>query len=204
MNCPHCGTDLEVVLTVAEKPVGPPQPIPKQATAATRAWLIENCNANPGQAGRVVLTDFCRCMHMIESHEQVEALPLKYVPTNIKQLREFQEILDEFANGLEAKVPFVNPVKEPPKPKVTGWRSHVIHFTKNYAGKHLGQLTPEELASWCREYIPTDSWTDTEGKVHQKRPESLAKDKALREALDMAMKELGSFETGHLTIDKGP
>lgn len=195
-------------LPEAAKTVDKPKSPAKCATAITRQWWIEQFNATPGRDGRPTLTEFCRRAGMLLPTEELEDVPLRFVPANKGQLDTFAAAVDKFVEEPgPCEPPFVNDVaiepeevkrrlgtdKAPPKqalPPQGKWQDQVIHFGKN-AGKHLGILEPNQLKWYCEHFHPEPTFMGSDGQPHNKKPESMAKDNALRAALDAAMAELG-------------
>ena len=68
------------------------------------------------------------------------------------------------------------------------WRNFQVPFGKN-SGKQLGELSTQSLM-WYVETMKVESSYVKDGKTFNKKPATIAKDQAFRDALDAAYEEL--------------
>ena len=194
----------------------PPQKpqAPRFATEATRAWMIRNLGgAEPGDLD--VVTDYFRNVdNALLPNETIEHLGLEWVPMTKEQLALLKKAISNFANGAPAAPPYpANPIKEEEKQKRAAkaaaakpppapakpvevprdancdpnspsapWRSFPMPWGKE-AGRKLADLDKKYLFGLWANYK-----VEIEYNGRAKRPESIAKDRKLREMLDEAGK----------------
>lgn len=110
------------------EPDAPPPPTrapvkvaPKPATASPtlmadekfRAKMITNLHAGPGEPARDLVTQYFRKIAQLLPNEEVEDLPLRFVPLTKGDMNALAARLAEFERGDEAKAAF-DPHTEPP------------------------------------------------------------------------------------------
>ncbi len=80
-----------------------PEPFP---TAKTRAWMIEKLQSNPGSPSRDMVSEYFRKADALMPNEELEDLPLKYVPSSESQLRLVASCITGFDQGEPASLGF--------------------------------------------------------------------------------------------------
>lgn len=178
-------------------------------TEETRKKMITQLEAGPGQKCRSPATEYLRKAGMLMPNEEIEDLPLRWVPATVRQMSLLEAARNDFVDGEEAKQPYASHIEpsakktkkdyqlkadpkkpaEVPREAPTGnWREFVIPFGKQ-AGQTLGQIPESSLAWWVSNYK-----VEVEYNGRAKKPETIAKDKRFREALDAAKAEMGIEE----------
>lgn len=191
----------------------PPQKPPAQeqryATDTTRAWMIRNLGGGEVGALDIAVDYFRNIDNALMPNEDLERLPLEWVPLTREQLAKLNKAISAFANGNPAVKPYEpNPIKEEEKkrrataakPKAAKpvevprdencdpnspsapWRSFPVPFGKD-AGVKLTDLDKKVLFGWWANYK-----VETEYNGRAKKPETIAKDRKFREMLDEAGK----------------
>lgn len=122
----------------AEKPEPQPPPPPSQPkpavtsrfpTDAYRTKMISDLKAAPGDDNRGIVTEyFQKCDQLMET-EEVEDLPLRFVPATKDQMLDLHSRITAFAAGEQAG-PAFPPHEEPDKPKVIKAIQHQKSDTK--------------------------------------------------------------------------
>jgi len=77
-------------------------PAPKLPTEATRAWMIAQLNIGPGQPARKLATEYFEKISALIPGEQVEDLPLQFVPFSKQELEALASCLANFEAGGDA------------------------------------------------------------------------------------------------------
>lgn len=176
-----------------ESPVPMPEP-PKPApfpTEASRKKMIDALKANPDEPNRDIVDEYFRKLDnpsALLPNEQLEDLPLRFVPATKGQMNALANQIAAFGNGERAAWPYPphdEPTKAPaPKeeqPKLQAdWRSFPMPFGK-HAGKKLGDLERKYLFGLWANYT-----VETEYNGKPKNPEMITKDQRLRDMLDLA------------------
>lgn len=114
------------------QPAGPPStsiPVPKNLATATqrnpvtfptdqsRAKMIYALKAGPGEANRDIVTEYFRKVEnpsQLMPNEEIESLPLRFVPATVKQMTALSEMLTRFGKGDRAQAAF--PPHQEPEP----------------------------------------------------------------------------------------
>lgn len=175
------------------------------ATDAYRTKMIATLQAGPDQPSRAIVTEYFQKIDQLMPNEQVEDLPLRFVPANKEQMLALTSKLSEFGNGLEAARAFP-PNDEPAKPKGSAkpkqvevprdpdahddpddpdspnarWRTFPMPFGKN-AGVSLEDLEKNYLYGlWANFKVEREF----NGKAC--KPEKIERDTEFRAMLDMA------------------
>ena len=94
-----------------------PRPVPFPAPES-RQKMISALKAGPGEANREICTEYFRKLDnpsQLLPNEEIEDLPLRFVPATTGQMRALSEKLTEFGNGERAAAAFP-PHLEPEKP----------------------------------------------------------------------------------------
>lgn len=171
-----------------------PAPFP---TVQQRDRMIEQLNARPGQPDRDIVTEYFVKAGAILDTEQLEDLPLRFVPATAGQMRAIGSAIAAFGNGEQAGLafpPHTEPVVAAPAPVATTsakkpievtrdeepWRTFPIPFGKD-AGTPLGKLEKNKLFGWWANF---EVKTEYNGKPIA--PDKIAKDRRFREMLDEA------------------
>lgn len=178
------------------------------ATEKTRDWALKRLLASEHAQ---LLPEWLEAVGWLLPAENLQDWPLRWVPVTTLELNALLKSLSAFASGEEAKPPYEMHEEEAGKPapktaldkpgaamgtKPPGgdydapdapWRSFVMPFGRA-EGKTLGELDKNYLYGLWANFEPADVWTDNQGNEHDKTPEQLADDEALRDALDQAGK----------------
>ena len=187
-------------------PQAKPERIP-----ATPTQCLEKFVKNIEEGGlREKATQFCIELGWLMPNEKLEDMPERFVPLTKEHYVAFVTKLTLFAATNKAEKPYE------PHPEVIGnivvgsvthnlvpkeedydspqapWRSFPVPFGK-HAGVKLADLDKNFLYGFCSNYTVQTEWEDKDGKVHQTKPEKLAKDRLFRQMLDEAGKHY-SFE----------
>lgn len=169
-----------------------PKPVPAiGATEKTREWMIAQLHATPGEEPRATVTEFFQKVAALLPNEQLEELPLRFVPTNKEDLRKLTKAILAFEAGEEAKMPYGQSAIEVPRENVdkpsddpnddnAPWRSFEMPFGKN-AGTPLADLDKKYLYGLWANYEVEEEYN---GKP--KKAETIAKDREFRSMLDAA------------------
>ncbi len=94
----------------------------KSATDSTRTWMIGQLHANPGMEARKIVSEFfTKVDALLPGSEQLEDLPLHYVPTTKQELASLSGAIAAFEAGEPAAMPYRHPMqpsapKDKPKP----------------------------------------------------------------------------------------
>lgn len=86
-------------------------------TAESRAKMIAALKAGPGDPNRDIVTEYFRKLEnpsQLMPNEEVEQLPLRFVPATIGQMTALSEMLTRFGNGDRAQAAF--PAHQEPEP----------------------------------------------------------------------------------------
>lgn len=75
-------------------------------TVQQRDKMIEQLNARPGQADRDLVTEYFRKCDALLPTEELEALPLRFVPVTAGQMRAIGSCVAAFGNGEQAGLAF--------------------------------------------------------------------------------------------------
>lgn len=199
-------SDHQTPTPVKSKPVEaptkpePPKPEPpKFASEQTRLWMIKNLFASPGSEARAIVTEYFRKLGKILPNEELEDLPLEFVPISKQELAQLTAKIAEFESGQEATEAFP-PHDEPeapkskpatqskpdevprdkPEPDQDDWRTFPMPFGKN-AGVILEELDKKYLYGLWANYEVEEEYN---GKP--KKPEVIARDTEFRRMLDLA------------------
>lgn len=175
-------------------PPKPAEPAPRVPTAATKAWFLRQL---PDAAKEMATNYFIEVGALLPT-EALSDLPLANVPTSKDELKAVLGAIEHFAETGEAAAAFpphrdapITAPKEQAKEPEGGkpedaedapWRSFVIPFGK-MAGKTLAEVDKKFLYGFWAGYTVETEWN---GKP--KKPETIAKDRAFRAALDEAGK----------------
>lgn len=76
-----------------------PKPEPKIATKATRDWMIEKLKAGPTEPRRQIVTEYFRKLDAQAPWEELEELPLHFVPVTLEELKALSNCIDNFESG---------------------------------------------------------------------------------------------------------
>lgn len=176
----------------APQPVQTATPASKAATKTTLQWMITQLKAKEGESARKLVTEYFVKVGALLPNEQLEDLPLRFVPTSQTELRALGEKLAGFEAGEEATQPFpphedsipstkVEVPRDPePAPQVDAWRQFPMPFGNN-AGVPLEELDKKYLFGlWANFQV------ETEYNGRPKKPETIAKDTKFRQMLDQA------------------
>lgn len=82
------------------KPVA--KPAPKLPTNETRKWMIEKLLALPGQENRKICQEYFQKVGQLMDNEQIEDLPLRFVPFSKQELEALINCLSNFEAGGDA------------------------------------------------------------------------------------------------------
>jgi len=95
----------------------PPAPKPKAcATDESRAKMIQQLKAGPGEPNRDQTTEYFVAIGHLIPTEELEELPLRYVPATVAQMNALSAKIVAFDSGLQAEVAFpANDEPEAPK-----------------------------------------------------------------------------------------
>lgn len=168
-------------------------------TPESRARMIAALKAGPGEPNREIVTEYFRKLEnpaQLMPNEELESLPLRFVPATTKQMAALADKLMAFGNGERAAAAFpAHPEPEGPQKPIEvprenvdkpsdqdAWRTFPMPFGKN-AGVILEELEKNYLYGLWANYT-----VETEYKGKPKRPESIAKDQTFRAMLDLAGK----------------
>lgn len=135
---------------------------PAFATKESLEKMIATLQAGPGQASRQVVTEYFQKIDQLLPNEEVEDLPLRFVPATKGQMRILCEKIGSFANGDPAVRAF-EPNTEPPKAK--GSAKKPIELPAGPGSQHIAPaievprdppsepLTEEEKDLWFMKVI---------------------------------------------------
>jgi hypothetical protein len=100
--------------TAPAAPQNAPSAVVRQfPTAETRNWMIKGLKAGPGEPARALVTEyFLKAGALLAPAEQLEDLPLRFVPNTPALLRAVGEAIAAFEQGEEAMLAF-KPHDEP-------------------------------------------------------------------------------------------
>lgn len=190
-----------------------PKPTPKCATDATRVWMIEQLKAGPTGANRQIVTEYFQKSGALLPTEEIEDLPLRFVPVSKDELKSLSNCISNFEAGGdlvkafethdEGEVEKTAKVKKPIVPieededaiePIGGWQG-AAHGPESPTepwrlfpmpwGKHAG--TPlEELEKNYLFGLWKNYQVETTYNGKPKKPETIAKDQLFREMLDAA------------------
>lgn len=164
-----------------------PKPVPKIGTEATRAWMIEQLKAGIDGANRAIVTEYFQKSGALLPTEDIEDLPLRFVPVSKDELTRLSNCISNFEAGgdlvkafephyeTEAEKPI-----EIPRDKTAAWRTFPMPWGKQ-AGVTLEDLEKNYLYGLWANYK-----VETEYNGKPKKPETIAKDQLFREMLDAA------------------
>ena len=96
-----------------------PAPAPAQphGTPEQRAKMIAQLKAGPGESNRAICTEYFEKIGQLLPGEELEGLPLRFVPATVKQMKDLAEKLAEFGNSGQAARAFEPGEIEEPAPK---------------------------------------------------------------------------------------
>lgn len=157
-------------------------------TPESRSKMISALKAALGDENRRIVTDFFQKCDCLLPTEEIEDLPLEAVPATQGEMRALGQAIAEFGNGEMAHLPYprhelpFQKSSEPDKPKDSSepWMDFPMPFG-NHAGKRLHDLERKYLFGLWANYK-----VETEYNGKPKRPETIEKDRKLREMLDAA------------------
>lgn len=161
---------------------------PREATEATRQWMLKELQLY----GEVLLHEYATKNGILLDTEDISEWPLNKVPTSKDELRKLMKSIEDFTSGgtpppsagtrdhddNEDDVPYSESESKPVKDE--SFKSFPIAYGK-HAGKKLGDLETKTIWGFWKNHKVE---TEYEGKT--KRPETIAKDQAFRDALDKA------------------
>lgn len=172
----------------------PPKPTAIFPTEESRKKMI----ASFDDAGRPIATEFFRKLACILPNEELENIPLRFVPATVAQMKLVCERIAAFESGSEATAPFPphpepeaaprgksKPIEVPRQDvddasKEEPWRSFPMPWGAR-AGETLASLDKKYLYGLWANYQ-----VETEFNGKPKKPETIAKDRKFREFLDDA------------------
>ena len=79
---------------------------PKIGTEATRAWMLNELQANPGQPGCQIVTEFFQKLGQILPTEGLDAVPLHFLPISRAELKLLRDKLALFEQGHPVEKPY--------------------------------------------------------------------------------------------------
>jgi hypothetical protein len=178
----------------ATTPPKPAEPPAKEATEATREWMVKEIDSIQA---REKATQFCIDLGWLMPNEALEELPLRFVATSKLHFSSFMLKMAAWSTSGKAEKPYAGGALEEPKVSVKKddgsvdyeppsedvdepWRSFPVPFGKS-AGVVLGELEKPKLFGFWANFL-----VETEYNGKAKKPETIAKDRAFREALDAA------------------
>lgn len=139
----------------------------KSATESTRNWALGQLNALPGEPARDIVSEFFTkagaLLRDLEGGggEQLEDLPLEYVPTSKAELADLVKAIGAFEAGEEAKMPYKHPMQCPIPDDFREATEAAAEAKKHYAKAFEAQSpNPEEA-----ERAVDPSWEIAEGIV---------------------------------------
>lgn len=177
----------------APTPPPPEKPeVHKVATATTRAYVLDEFDAEEGGAGRDVLTRYLRKLGWLDEDKEIEQWPLNTVPFSRKEIDKFKLCLGQFqANPEKVITPYpphstgAEPTPTPAQ-KTSSWANHIVP-----AGKHKGKPLHRVPTEDIKHLWSTNQFTDADLESQELPPEVIETMKRLREALALAAAELG-------------
>lgn len=171
----------------------------KGATPAYRAKMIKDLKAGPDGDNRKLVTNYFRAVAALLPNEELEDMPLRFVPTSKEDMDKLPLAIGKYENGDQAVLPYPigtiepEPPKGRPKPvevprdKPTdahddddAWRSFPVPFGR-HAGVILDEIDKKVLYGFWANFK-----VETEYNGHPKKAESIAKDRTFRAMLDAA------------------
>lgn len=185
----------------AARPEPPAPATPKPATTTaipfptdeSRAKMITALQAQPGQPNRELVTEYFVKCDIILPTEQLEDIPLRWVPATKGQMSALSSALVAFGQGEQAGLPYQahaepsaakKTIEAPrdPKPLFDGeaWRTFPMPFGKN-AGIPLEELEKNYLFGLWANYE-----VETEYRGKPKSQGQIEKDEQFRAMLDLA------------------
>lgn len=186
------------------------KPVPKVATANTRAFVLDALGCQEEGPARNFLHSYLVALGWLENEKVVEQWPARFVPISKEEIEALKVGLAEFSlngnavrpyqpHGLDPDTliskPTLAPAAPPPidlPPPQPGWRDYTLTFGAKTKGKTLGSFPEPELRNYIENFVVRESVENADGTKQVYDPAIVAEQKALREALDEAAKELKS------------
>lgn len=143
---PEAVPDREPEPSVAPPPPPPPAPASQHApTDESRAKMIAALKATPGEPNREIVTEYFVKAEILLPNEQLEDIPLRWVPATVGQMRALSSCITAFGNGEQAGKPYP-PNPEPDAPKAA---KKPIEVPREKASTSL----PDSMQEWFFDVI---------------------------------------------------
>lgn len=180
------------------------EPVKLYPTEEVKAKMIQVLEAGPARPNRTIVTEYFQKAGILMPNEEIEDIPLEWVPCSKGQMQALNRKISDFANGGEAERAFPqNDLPDAPKKAKTKtvevprdpdafansddpdhpeaeWRVFPMPFGKN-AGVCLADLEKNYLFGlWANFKV------ETEFNGKPKKPETIERDQEFRNMLDMA------------------